>query len=143
MAEDPVFRHLVLKHPVKGFDVVDALSGINRLVENILVDVRYDGPIMGKARFSRENFRKSAAVLIGDMISYRGLYDDVALLHLLIGGIQNRLIQRMIDQPDQLRGIVAQQIGIRIQRDHIPEGGQELPVAVNGGKGGILLCRPV
>ena len=49
----------------------------------------------------------------------------------------------MINESNQLRGIIPNEIRIRIQCNHIPEGGKKLFVAINRGKGRILLPIPI
>ncbi len=136
-----VFLDHAAQQAVKDTKVIDALADEDPLVERVLVDVRNDGGIAVDAGLPGEDAGKEAHPGVADPRRDLRLYDCEAAGDPVGVGIDDRLVQRVRHDADQQRRAVADQLGVRVERDHVAERGIHLRRARRHDERHVLLAR--
>ena len=131
VAEDAVLRQPAGEGAFEGVDVVDALADERAFTEPILVDVGHGARVGVDAGVAAAQPRVAAAVAAGQTDTDARLQDAVALGHdrAVIAAAEARPVQRVRHRRDELRGGVARQLRVGVQRDDVANTGQRAGVA--------------
>ncbi len=125
MAQQMIFRDLILQASLECIYVIDAFTHIVTLTEKILIDIR-DGPcIQVDDRIARIDARKEGPVRGGWPHLYARLQNCVPGFKLTRGGVKLRAVQRVCKSTDQLSGTLARQDSIGIQGDDVTDRRQD------------------
>ena len=118
MAQQRVLRDPAIERRLERVDVVDALSGVGSLAEQVLVHVRDGGRVGIHAAGSRERpLVKRALAAHREPGCYPWLQDGVAARDTLLGCVETRPVQRVRHLADQPQHRVARQPRVGIERD--------------------------
>ena len=124
-----VLRHAAVERRVERIDVVKALAGVDAFAEQVLIHVRHRGGVGVDAGVAGVGPREQRSGGAGHGHADARLQDAVALHHQLRLGIDDRPVQRMRDDADELARGLARQLRIRVERDAIPDRRQDLELA--------------
>ena len=131
VAQDAVLGHAVAQRAFENIDIVDAFADKRAFAEQVLIDIG-DRPRIGvDASLAAVQPGVAAAVGAGQTQGHAGLQDAVALDHdvALRAAAEARPVQRVRHGGDKMRGRVARQLRIGVQRDHITHGRQHERIA--------------
>ena len=122
VAQQRVVGHAAVERALERVDVVNALADVTAFAKEILIHVRHRRRVRVEADVPGEHLgkrrRRSADRIDRDARLQNAVaFGDAARLR-----IEARAIQRMGQRAHQLASRVQRQIGVRIERDHVPHG---------------------
>ena len=118
--EQRVLGHAAFERRHERVDVVEALAGEDALAEQILVDVRHRGRVRIDAGVAGIGAREQRSGGAGHRHADARLQDAVAVGDAPQLRIDDRPVERMRDDADQLARGIARQLRVGVERDAVP-----------------------
>src|SRR6185312_8793923 len=110
------------ENPLEGVDVIDAFACIGAFPEQILVHIgNCRGIWIDTADAREDTLEQGTFAADGERGRNPRLQNRIALDDPVGGGVETRPVERVSHLADQAADCIARELGVGVQRDHIPD----------------------